>query len=145
MKIARANKEDLEKLLQLYTQLHDNSFPIVNDCIVGLWNDILTDKNHYVLVGKDDDAIISSCVMIIVPNLTHGQRPYAFIENVITDERYRNKGYATEILNAAKYIAIEKQCYKIMLMTGSKKESTLAFYKKAGYNSEDKTAFIRWL
>jgi hypothetical protein len=32
-----------------------------------------------------------------------------------------------------------------MLMTGSKKESTLHFYKKAGYNAEDKTAFIQWL
>jgi hypothetical protein len=35
--------------------------------------------------------------------------------------------------------------YKIMLMTGSKKESTLSFYEKAGYNRSDKTAFIQWI
>ena len=28
-----------------------------------------------------------------------------------------------------------------MLMTGSKKESTLNFYRKAGYRSDDKTGF----
>lgn len=32
-----------------------------------------------------------------------------------------------------------------MLLTGSKEESTLNFYRKAGYNSSDKTAFIQWI
>ena len=45
----------------------------------------------------------------------------------------------------AKKKACESGCYKIMLMTGSKEESTLNFYRRAGYNSEDKTAFITWL
>jgi hypothetical protein len=34
---------------------------------------------------------------------------------------------------------------KLMLLTGSKNENTLNFYRRAGYNSEDKTAFIQWL
>ena len=33
----------------------------------------------------------------------------------------------------------------MMLLTGSKEESTLRFYERAGYNSKDKTAFIQWL
>jgi hypothetical protein len=33
----------------------------------------------------------------------------------------------------------------MMLLTGSKEEKTLDFYKKAGYNSTDKTAFIQWI
>ena len=32
-----------------------------------------------------------------------------------------------------------------MLLTGAKDEGTLEFYKKAGYNCKDKTAFIQWL
>lgn len=32
-----------------------------------------------------------------------------------------------------------------MLLTGSKEPGTLEFYRNAGYNSEDKTAFIQWL
>lgn len=32
-----------------------------------------------------------------------------------------------------------------MLLTGSKTPKTLEFYKNAGYNSTDKTAFIKWL
>lgn len=58
--------------------------------------------------------------------------------------RYR-KGYATDCLNFAKKIAEENHCYKMMLLTGSKEESTLNFHRNAGYNSSDKTAFIQWI
>jgi GNAT superfamily N-acetyltransferase len=67
------------------------------------------------------------------------------IENVITDALYRNKGLATQCLEYAKELARRENCYKIMLLTGSKKDSTLHFYEKAGYNREDKTAFIQWI
>lgn len=63
----------------------------------------------------------------------------------MTDAAYRGKGYATECLSYARQIAKQTNCYKMMLLTGSKKESTLNFYENAGYNSTDKTAFIQWL
>lgn len=44
-----------------------------------------------------------------------------------------------------KKIAEQNHCYKMMLLTGSKEESTLNFYRNAGYNSSDKTAFIQWI
>ena len=145
MQIQIADNNDLNELLLLYTQLHNNKMPDIDDRLLSIWNDILNDKNHYIFICKEDNTIVSSCVMVIVPNLTNNQRPYALIENVVTHEDYRNKGLATAVLDYAKKIAIDKNCYKIMLMTGSKKESTLNFYRRAGYNSEDKTAFIQWL
>lgn len=58
---------------------------------------------------------------------------------------YRGKGLATQCLNRAREIARESHCYKMMLLTGSREEKTLDFYRRAGYNSADKTAFIQWL
>ena len=145
MQIQIADNNDLKELLLLYTQLHNNKMPDIDDTLLSIWNNILNDKNHYIFICKEDNAIVSSCVMVIVPNLTNNQRPYALIENVVTHEDYRNKGLATAVLEYAKKIAVDKNCYKIMLMTGSKKDSTLNFYRRAGYNSEDKTAFIQWL
>ncbi|MDE6698173.1 MAG: GNAT family N-acetyltransferase [Lachnospiraceae bacterium] len=113
--------------------------------ILELWNRIVEDKDHHIIVAEIDGRIVSSCVCVIIPNLTHNQQPYAFVENVITDEKYRKQGLATECLNYAKRIAEKENCYKLMLLTGSKKESTLNFYRQAGYNSEDKTAFIQWI
>lgn len=138
-------EKDLEGLLLLYTQLHDNPVPEMDADIYKLWNDILKDENHHIIVAEEEGKIISSCVCIIVPNLTHNQQPYALIENVVTDEKYRCRGFATACLDYARNIAKENDCYKVMLMTGSKKESTLSFYERAGYNKNDKTAFIQWL
>lgn len=138
-------EKDLDGLLRLYMQLHDNPFPEKNDRVLGVWKDILNDKNHHIIVAEENGVIVSSCVCVIIPNLTRGQRPYAFIENVITDKDHRKKGYATVCLNFAREIAVRENCYKMMLLTGSKEKSTLDFYEQAGYNRNDKTAFIQWL
>lgn len=109
------------------------------------WNNVINDANHHLIVCEEDSKIVASCVCVVIPNLTRNVRLYAFVENVVTKRDYRKKGYATVCLNYAKQIAQENHCYKIMLLTGSKEESTLDFYRNAGYNSTDKTAFIQWI
>lgn len=136
---------DFDGLMRLYTQLHGNPLPEKTPKVTELWNNILADKNHHIIVAEENGIIASSCVCVIVPNLTHGQRPYALVENVVTDENCRKRGLATACLDYAKTLAEKENCYKIMLLTGSKEEATLNFYRKAGYNSSDKTAFIQWL
>lgn len=131
--------------MKLYEQLGDNPFPKDNDNLNDTWKKIINDSNYHIVVCIEDEKIVSSCTLVIIPNLTHNVRPYAFVENVVTDINYRKKGKASKFLDYAKKIANENNCYKIMLLTGSKKESTLNFYKQAGYNMKDKTAFITWL
>lgn len=143
--IREIQRGDLRGLLELYMQLHDNPIPEESPELLEKWNRILDDKDHHIIVAEEDGRIVSSCVCVIIPNLTHEQRPYAFVENVITDEAYRGKGLATKCLEYAKDIAFKENCYKMMLLTGSKNPGTLDFYRNAGYNSEDKTAFIQWL
>lgn len=143
--IREVRAADFEGLMELYMQLHDNPMPEKSPELMDLWKQILEDENHHIIVAEVDGRIVSSCVCVIIPNLTHHQQPYAFVENVVTAEDCRNRGLATACLDYAKELAEKENCYKMMLLTGSKKESTLNFYRKAGYNSEDKTAFIQWL
>jgi GNAT superfamily N-acetyltransferase len=143
--VREVNKNELTQLLELYLHLHENEIPQMTEHLKSTWNTIISDKNHHIIVKEIDGRIVSSCVCVIIPNLTRNIRPYAFVENVVTDSAYRGKGYATECLNYAKKIAEEENCYKVMLLTGSKDEKTLSFYQNAGYNSTDKTAFIMWL
>ena len=143
--VREAVKEDLFEILNLYLFLHEDNVPEDSEHLQKTWKIILEDENHHIIVNEIDGKIISSCVCVIIPNLTRNIRPYAFIENVVTNESYRGKGYSTECLDYAKEIAIKNNCYKMMLLTGTKNESTLDFYRKAGYNSEDKTAFIQWI
>ena len=145
MIIREADKNDLDEILQLYLYLHEKSIPQDSRQLRETWDSIINDVNHHLIVCEADGKIVASCVCVIIPNLTRNVRPYAFVENVVTHEDYRKKGYGTACLNRAKEIAEENNCYKIMLLTGSKNPDTLNFYKNAGYNSSDKTAFIQWL
>ena len=143
--VREVKRDDLNALLELYTFLHEDSIPESSEHLANVWDIIIEDSNHHLLVNEVDGKIISSCVCVIIPNLTRNVRPYAFVENVVTHGDYRGKGYATECLNYAKRIAEKENCYKMMLLTGSKKPETLKFYENAGYNSSDKTAFIQWI
>lgn len=143
--VREACKNDLKEILELYLFLHEKEVPEESDHLKRTWDKIIADCNHHFIVCEIDGKIVSSCVCIIIPNLTRNVRPYAFIENVVTHENYRGKGYATACLNYAKEIAEKNNCYKMMLLTGSKEPKTLEFYKNAGYNSADKTAFVQWL
>lgn len=143
--IREAVKEDLKELLELYLYLHEDSIPEDSEHLRNTWNQIINDPNHHIILNVIDGKIISSCVCVIIPNLTRNVRPYAFVENVVTHEAYRGKGYAGECLDYAKRIALDNNCYKMMLLTGSKKPETWHFYEKAGYNHNDKTAFYQKL
>jgi len=143
--VREINKSELHALLELYTHLHETNIPEMTAHLKHTWDQILQDQNHHIIVNEVDGKLVSSCVCVIIPNLTRGIRPYGFIENVVTHSDYRGKGLATECLNYAKEIAIHENCYKMMLLTSAKSEETLHFYRNAGYNSSDKTAFIQWL
>ncbi|MBK6088072.1 GNAT family N-acetyltransferase [Ruminococcus difficilis] len=145
MKVREIKENELSDLLELYTHLHELGVPENSEHLQNTWSVICRDGNHHIIVCEVDGKLVSSCVCVIIPNLTRNIRPYAFIENVVTHADYRGKGYATACLNHAKDVAIKANCYKMMLLTSSKTESTLNFYKRAGYNCTDKTAFIQWM
>lgn len=143
--VREAKIEDLKEILELYLCLHEESVPEQSDHLLYTWKQIMEDENHHLIVNDCNGKIISSCVCVIIPNLTRNVRPYAFVENVVTHSDFQRQGLATECLNYAKQIAQQNNCYKMMLLTGSKEKKTLDFYRRAGYNSTDKTAFIQWL
>ena len=143
--IREVREDDYRQLMELYCQLHEKSVPDFKYDTKALWSRLVNDKDYHLIVAEEDGRIVSTCTCIVVPNMTHGPRPYAFVENVVTDSKYRGRGLATACLDKAREIAVANNCYRLILMTGSKLDSTLDFYRRAGYNDNDKTAFIQWL
>lgn len=136
--------DELDGLLILYRQLHPHDPDVYeNKELKDTWELIYNNPNLYYIVVEVDGKIVSSCNISIIKNLTRNLRPYGLIENVITDSNYRKKGYATKALNMAIDIAEDNNCYKVMLLTGSRKEETLKFYEHAGFTRGVKTGFIK--
>ena len=103
--VREVRKEDLDALLNLYLFLHEDSIPEMNEHLEKTWNQIIEDPNHHLIVNEIDGKIVSSCVCVIIPNLTRNVRPYAFVENVVTHADYRGRGLARECLNYAKELS----------------------------------------
>jgi predicted GNAT family acetyltransferase len=99
--IREANQNDLHQLLELYLYLHEDSIPQQDEHLKSTWEQIINDKNHHMIVCEQNGKIVSSCVCVIIPNLTRSVRPYAFVENVVTHGDHRGKGYATQCLDFA--------------------------------------------
>ena len=140
--IRMVNRNDLPALQELYLNLHDTNITPVTSEGLKIWEEILKTPDYYILIGEDMGQVVSSVTIVIIKNLTRDMRPYALIENVVTEPEYRKKGYAGRLLKKAVEIAKENNCYKIMLLTGSKSESTLHFYREAGFSDTEKTGFI---
>lgn len=146
MDIRELREGELPELLDLYKHLHeeDDILP-ANEVVDGIWKDITDSENfRYFGVFTDDGHLLSSCTISIIPNLTRGARPYGLIENVVTSKKERRKGFGTKLLQHVQEAAWDVGCYKVMLLTGRKDESTLRFYEKAGFHPHVKTGFISY-
>jgi GNAT superfamily N-acetyltransferase len=137
---------ELGELLDLYGQLHPDDPPVErNNGLEQAWDEIYNDSNQFYLVCEENGKIVSSCTLAIIKNLTRSMRPYGIIENVITHRDHRRHGYGTKVLRKAIDLAREKNCYKVMLMTGAKDEATLRFYEGTGLEKGIKTGFVKYI
>lgn len=137
---------ELPDLLRLYAILHPED-PVVDPDdpkARSHWAGILADQNLRYFVAEREEMIVATCTLTLVPNLTRNLRPYGVIENVVTDPSFRRQGFATAVLRHALAEAWQAGCYKVMLETGSKDETTLHFYENAGFRRGVKTGFVAY-
>ena len=145
MVIREIKKNEMNKLLELYTHLHRKDAPLPEESkLLSIWEEITTNPRLYYFVLEHDNELISSCTLSIIPNLTRGGRPYGLIENVVTHANYRRRGFGSSILKYALEVAWKNQCYKVMLLTGSKDPAIHYFYEKTGFQKGVKTGFIAY-
>lgn len=135
-----AGTDDLSAILSLYAQLSPGDELPDPVAARATWKRILDSEMMSVHVGVCEDALVATCVLVVVPNLTRNQSPFALIENVVSDARFRGRGFGSRVVQAAIDHAWAAGCYKVMLMTGRTEPAVLAFYQACGFTS-DKTAF----
>lgn len=138
--IRPAVQGDLPALLALYRHLNADDPQIPADIATERFAGIIARPGMTVLIGVSGEALTSSVTLVVIPNLTRHGAPYALIENVVTHAEYRKRGHARALIRHAFASAWQQGCYKVMLLTGSKDQETLAFYEGCGF-TQDKTGF----
>jgi len=141
MTTRHARISDSRDLQILYAQLNPDDPPVEPGLFSQQLESILSRDDISILVAEENDRVIGTCTVSIIPNLTRGMRPYALIENVVTLQEARRTGAGRAVMAQAVTLAEEKDCYKIMLLTGRKDEYVHAFYQSLGFSGDSKQAY----
>ncbi|MEP9370584.1 GNAT family N-acetyltransferase [Mesorhizobium sp. KR1-2] len=140
LSIRTATRDDLPALLELYRHLVPDEYDLDIEQAADIWERFSRYDGSAIHVGVLDGVPVSTCTLIVVPNLTRGGVPYALVENVTTHAEHRGRGHGKAVIEAAVAKAWDHGCYKVMLLTGSKNPATLGFYERAGFQ-RTKTGF----
>ena len=135
-----AEKEDLAQILELYKQLNQSNTDFSIEKANNIWDEIEKKDVKY-FIAKDNGIITAACYLIIIPNLTYNGKSIGYVENVITDEKYRRKGIGKKIMEMAINYAKEKNCYRVVLLSGVKRTTAHKFYESIGFDGKSKIAY----
>ena len=135
-----ATEGDVPRLLTLYEHLVPEDTRPDDASAIEAFAQFHKYPGSAIFLGELSGVLVVSCALVIVPNLTRRTRPYGLIENVVTHRDHRQRGYGRQVLDAATNAAWAFDCYKVMLLTGSKDKGTLNFYARAGFE-QSKTGF----
>jgi GNAT superfamily N-acetyltransferase len=138
--IRSLEQADLPALLELYRDLNPSDPPLALKEATSAWRQLSNYAGSTIFVGVRENVLVTSCTLVVVPNLTRGGLPYALIENVVTSSKHRKQGHGAAVLKHAIAEAWKHDCYKVMLLTGSKNPATLKFYSDVGFE-QNKTGF----
>jgi GNAT superfamily N-acetyltransferase len=140
--IRAANASDRQVLCELYRQLNPDDPPWPSDAhAADALAGVFAQAGTTILICETGGVAVSTCMLVVCPNFSRAGRPFALIENVVTHREHRRHGHGRRVVARAIEIARELGCYRVTLMTGSRREETLRFYEGTGMRRNSKTAF----
>jgi len=101
------------------------------------FEDLIYDmRDRYKMVGiLEGDTLISYAGICIDTNLYH--KRHLLIEDFVTAQKYRQKGYGTMMLDYLRDYAKMAMCKNIVISCKSKTKETYLFYKKNGFETKN--------
>ena len=134
--IRRAAQRDIPSLLRLYgmfaSAYDDDPDGILPGEADALFDRIDADGNQALLVAEQENRVIGTLVLVVVPNLAHRGQPWAIVENVAVDERARSRGVGTLMMEEAVRRARGARCYKLVLSAHHTRTESHRLYRYLG-------------
>ncbi len=97
--------------------------------------EIATAPGHELLVVEHEGEVVGTMVLLIVPNLSHAASPWALVENLIVDHRYRRLGLGKLLVEYAVCRAREAGCHKLVLSSDKRRGEAHHFYRSLGFEA----------
>src|SRR5438552_18200329 len=102
MPIARiAIQSDLTPLIALFSASEVSRHVEPYERAQEIWAKTLTRGGLFVFVSEAASNIVSTCMLITIPNLLRGGRQHGVIENVVTHPEFQGLGHGRAVIEAA--------------------------------------------
>ncbi len=128
-----ANEHDLASILELFrnSSVSRHVEPALR--AGQIWHQTIAREGLYVFVSEAEDRIVSTCMLITVPNLLRGGRQHAFLENVVTLPSFQGRGHGRAVVAAALQQAWQLDCHHVLLQSGRADPRVHRFYESCGF------------
>ena len=108
--VREATENEFDEVMSLYRQLQPSDPILTNGRDREVFREILRAPNLHLFVLISENKVLSTCYLNIIPNITRSARPYAIIENVVTDETVRGRGFGKELMKHTLEFAWKRGC-----------------------------------
>ena len=143
--VRAAGLDDHDAIMALMGVLQPADAPVAVKRSKSALTQILASDGLDLFVAEKNGCVVGTCYLNVIPNLTRELKPYALIENVVSDPSFRGQGIGAALLGHACEAAHKAGCYKVMLLTGRKDPGVHAFYRRCGFDGDAKQGFYRKL
>ncbi|WP_052345906.1 GNAT family N-acetyltransferase [Paucisalibacillus sp. EB02] len=141
MNIRLAEKKDIKQLIKMrwdFTIEHDESKAnesyndFEKECYVFL-EKALNGPDWYIWVAEENGRVVSHIYIELIQKVPRPGRithPFAYMTNVYTNPKYRNKGIGSKLLQSINSW-IKENNYEFVIVWAS--DEAIEYYKKNGY------------
>ena len=131
---------DLPRILELLLEdelgaSRESKSAVVHENYIKAFHKIDSDPNQYLMVIENEDEIIGTCHLTIMPSLTFIGSTRMQIEAVRVAGKYRGQKIGSWMFNQAISYAKENDVSIIQLTTNKKRPQAKHFYEKLGFEA----------
>ncbi|HEY55427.1 MAG TPA: GNAT family N-acetyltransferase [Dehalococcoidia bacterium] len=130
-----ATEQDIPRILELYNELTEERHALSPEETRSAFAQITAMPGHELLVAEEEGVVVGTMVMLVVPNLSHGALPWAMVENMIVDKKYRRRGIGRLLMEYVIARARKAGCYKVQFLSNKKRRQAHKFYRSLGFEA----------
>ena len=108
---------------------------------MSIWDSLISQDYVRVIVAEKDGALVSTCTLIVCPNILRNGRSHGFLENVGTDPNFQAMGYGSGVVDFALDLAWSKGCFHVLMQSGRKDPYVDGFYRDRGFVPDLRTGY----
>jgi GNAT superfamily N-acetyltransferase len=140
--IRLAKESDLPRILELYHELSmittkaEQHLSTSGDDYRRVFAEISGNPRRELLVAEYEGEVVGTVALFIIPNLSHGATPYALVENLVVNHKYRRKGIGKKLMEYTIVRARQEGCHRIELCSSKGRKEAHRLYRSVGFKPE---------